>query len=320
MSWIRRRKRRAFRPEVEGEMETRMLPSGFAGHVVGQAEHIAPREFFAHRPPTHVPFGPRVGIQSFFGGQGARVAVGNGEVFNISVYNPANPLIAGGQIHAFPMSGGRVGLLVAGTTQQSVLSIDPQPFPLRVGTAHDFAYRVDNQTQTLNIGEIIVKSGNIYQILGYHTADLSGPIIVNGFGTVDRIALDSILPGGSIDIGGTLNTLDVVHTANFDGGSGLYVGRDLNWMDIGQDLDFSGGSGMYIARDLGLVAQGAKGSDTGGQGALVHGNVNIAPGSSMNFGRYIDAPFTIYGSLNGYSRVNPTAALAKIVSYGGGTP
>ena len=199
MRWNRRRSERAFRPAVEGEMETRMLPSGFAGNLAAHAGNIAPRESFIHRAPTHVPFGPRVGIQSFFGGQGARVAVGNGEVFNISVYDVANPLIAGGQIHAFPMSGGRVGLIVAGTTQQSALSIDPQPFPLRKGTAHEFAYRVDNQTQTLNIGEIIVKSGSIYQILGYHTADLSGPIIVNGFGTVDRIALDTILPGGSID-------------------------------------------------------------------------------------------------------------------------
>ncbi len=320
MRWNRRRSERAFRPAVEGEMETRMLPSGFAGNLAGHAGNIAPREFFVHRAPTHVPFGPRVGIQSFFGGQGSRVAVGNGEVFNISVYNVANPLIAGGQIHAFPMSGGRVGLIVAGTTQQSALSIDPVAFPLRKGTAHQFAYRVDNQSQTLNIGEIIVKSGSIYQILGYHTADLSGPIIVNGFGTVDRIALDTILPGGSIDVGGTLNTLDVVHNANFDGGTGLFVGRDLNWMDIGQDLNFAGGSSMYIARDLGLVAQGSKGTDTGGQGALVHGNVNIAPGSSMNFGRFIDAPFTIYGSLNGYSRVNPTAALGKIIAYGGGTP
>lgn len=294
------RRNRAFKPQLAGQLEERLALS-----------HRAVPPF-----PGAITRGP-LAIQYYHGGQALRVVAPNGQGFNVSLYTYNNLLVPGGIIKAFPMSNGRIGLKLGGTTMNSILSIDPLPFPLRHGTAHSYAQRVALQSHVLNIGAIDVLSGSMYQILGYHTAQLSGPLTINGTGVVDRIALQTITPGGSINLGGTLNTFDVATSATFSNGPGLTVGRDINWMNIGTDLNVLGGANFTIDRDSGLQAQPGKGSDNGGQGAQIYGNLNIGSGSSFTVGRSIDAPFVIYGQVNGASRLHINAGGGNLISFGG---
>ena len=87
---------------------------------------------------------------------------------------PVQPL---GTVRAYGMSGGRVGLIIDGSTNQTEVDISPYPFHQRKGYAHSFAYGQTNQTHILNIGQITVNSGVISAINGFHTADLSGPLV-----------------------------------------------------------------------------------------------------------------------------------------------
>ena len=101
------------------------------------------------------------------------------------------------------MPGGQIGLIVDGTTANSQLEIDPLAFPQRKGYAHSFAYGQQGRSEVLNVGSINVTSGQIGGILGYSDVNLSGPLTIGGTGTVDRIALNNVLPGASIGVGGT---------------------------------------------------------------------------------------------------------------------
>ena len=84
------------------------------------------------------------------------------------------------------------------------LTINPLPQPIRKGYAHSFAYGAGGKDHLLNIGQITVNSGSIGAIEGFHTADLSGPLIAIGARRpIDRIAFNSIQPGASITTGGS---------------------------------------------------------------------------------------------------------------------
>ena len=197
------------------------------------------------------------------------------------------------------MSGGRVGLIIDGSTNQTEVDISPYPFHQRKGYAHSFAYGQANETHILNIGQITVNSGVIAAINGFHSANLSGPLVVSSTQPVDRLSFDALLPGASITTGGDLNTLDVLNGINLNSGPGIVVGRDLNLLNVGQDLDLSNGASITVGRFLGLVPQPPKGTATGanflatnqalvGTGtstivpslsAYIQGNVNIGAGS-----------------------------------------
>jgi hypothetical protein len=206
-----------------------------------------------------------------------------------------------GTVRAYAMPGGRVGLILDGTTTQSELDISPYPFKQRKGYAHSFAYGQTTQSHILNIGQITVNSGEISAILGYHTADLSGPLVVQGTTPVDRIAFQDLLPGAAIFTGGDLNTLDVLNSVNLNSGPGIFVGRDLNLLNVGQDINLSNGASIFVGRFLGTAPQPPKGTATGsnflainqallGTGTAisvpslsgyVQGNINIGPGSTF---------------------------------------
>ncbi|GAC1448899.1 MAG: hypothetical protein NVSMB9_32500 [Isosphaeraceae bacterium] len=229
-----------------------------------------------------------------------------------------------GTVRAYGMPGGRVGLIVDGSTEQQQLTIDPLPFAQRRNYAHSFAYGEGGRSHILNIGSLNVTSGRIQAILGFHSADLSGPLTIGGPGIVDRVAFNSLLPGAAIGIGGTLNTLDIVNSITLTSGPGVSIGRDLNLFNAGGDIVLSNGANFVIGRDLGQLLQPPKGSGTGSSilsvnipsvtngigtvnlqnpvGAYLQGNLTIGPGSSFVIGRTIVQQFRLLGNLNGYTR------------------
>lgn len=244
-------------------------------------------------PVAQFPRGNKVAVQTAHGGQTVIVAAPDGSHFRISLtqfippagqgqsqtstgstvpgtQNPIQGQVPGagvvqpiGTVRAYAMPRGRVGLIVDGTTTQSELNISPEPFPQRKGYAHSFAYGQANQSKVLNVGQITVNSGQIGAILGFHTADLSGPLVSQGTTAVDRIAFNNLLPGASIQTGGDLNTLDILNSVKLDRGPGIVIGRDLNLFNVGQDLTLLNGASVNVGRFLGATPQPPKGTGTG---------------------------------------------------------
>ncbi len=169
-----------------------------------------------------------------------------------------------GTVRAYAIPNGRVGIVVDGSTQNTDLTINPLGEPQKKGFAHSFAYGETSRGHVLNVGQITINSGTIGAIEGFQDTELSGPLVANGTGAIDRIALQSILPGGSITTGGDVNTLDVLNGINLSGaGTGVFIGRDLNLLNVGGDIQLSNGAVFSIGRNLGLVSQPPKGTGTG---------------------------------------------------------
>ena len=227
-----------------------------------------------------------------------------------------------GTVRVYPMPGGAVGIIVDGTTDNTELSINPLPQPIRKGYAHSFAYGQASRDHVLKIGQITVNSGNIGAIVGFHTADLAGPIVVNGTRAVDRMAFRSILPGASITTGGDLNTLDVLQGIHLNG-TNIQIGRDLNLFNVGGDIVLENGASVLVGRDMGLVGQPPKGTGTGSNvlslnapligttfvgnvpppvSAYIQGDLVIGPGGQFGIGRAVDKEIFIGGDINGSSR------------------
>ena len=204
------------------------------------------------------------------------------------------------------------------------LTINPLPQPIRKGYAHSYAYGQSGKDHLLNVGQITVNSGSIGAIEGFHSADLSGPVVISGTQTVDRIAFNSIQPGASIVTGGSLNTLDVLQGITLNTGTSIQIGRDLNLLNVGQNIDLSNGSQIKIGRDIGAILQPPKGTGTGSNvltlnfntlgnivagnlpgsvSAFIQGNLNVGPGSAFVIGRNVAQSIYILGNITGASRV-----------------
>lgn len=290
----RRSDRRAFQPGGEGrpDLESRLLLS--AARVSAKAVEAKGyvQYFTAH------------------GGQIARLIDTDGEVYSVDV-------VGTGTVHAQPMKGGRVRLIVEGSTPSTVVAINPFIFTPEKGTAHDFPDNAGHGDGLLHVGAIKVRTGKIGQILGFQTADLSGPLRVPGKTAVDRIALYALKPGASITTGGDLNTLDVYTDLALGGGPGISVGRDLNFLQLAGNLSVGDGSNFAIGRDIGLNAQPEKGSVGGGQGALIGGDMSIAPTGAFTIGRALDAPFVVNGTITGARQVVVPEGGENFVARGG---
>jgi hypothetical protein len=230
-----------------------------------------------------------------------------------------------GTVRVYPMPFGKIGIVVDGSSPNTELTINPLPQPIRKGYAHSFAYGQSGKGHLINVGQVIVNSGSIGAIEGFHSADLSGPIVIGGTQTVDRIAFNSIQPGASIVTGGSLNTLDVLQGITLNTGTSIQIGRDLNLLNVGQDINLSNGSQINIGRDLGAVLQPPKGTGTGSNvltlnfntlgnsvagnsvpgsvSTFIQGSLNIGAGSAFVIGRAVDYPIYIIGDINGASRV-----------------
>jgi hypothetical protein len=277
----RRASQRAFRPTLDGRLESRLL--------------------LKHNSFIQMP------IQTINGGRGVLITDHDGAQFEATLTSdlqvPTQPAITAGIIVAHTAPGGRFSLKVFGTTTDSILAINPViKSPVKFG-AHNVAVGQAGNDSILHIDSIKVVSGKISEIVGYHSADLSGQITATGTSAVNRIAFEALLPGAGIAVGGDLNTLDVLTSANLDGGPSIVVGRDLNWINTGGNLTLTGGSSLVVGRDIGLVAQPAKGTGPAGQGGLVQGNLVIGPGSQFVVGRSLAAPFVVNGNGTGMSRV-----------------
>jgi hypothetical protein len=339
----RRTRCRAFRPTLDGGLESRYLLSKVTGAFL--LKHPKAGVAFQHNAPpflngtkaipfpvAKVPRGKGIATQVARGGASVIIATPDGSRFIVQVTQfiptaggsqgaspnaqnliqgtfPAGSSTSGtagsipvqpmGTVRAYGMSGGRVGIIIDGSTNQTEVDISPYPFHQRKGYAHSFAYGQANETHILNVGQITVNSGVISAINGFHSANLSGPLIVSSTQPVDRLSFNALLPGASITTGGDLNTLDVLNGVNLNSGPGIVVGRDLNLLNVGQDLDLSNGASVTVNRFLGLVPQPPKGTATGanflatnqalvGTGtsevvpslsAYIQGNVNIGDGS-----------------------------------------
>ena len=269
----RRENRRAFRPTMDGTLETRVL--------------------MAHTS--------LIRAQTAAGGQAVVVTNTDGAKFFVSI-------TGGGTVRATPASQGRVNLFVDGSSSDSMLEVN-RILPRRnTGRAHTFVSSVGANMPRLNIASITVSSGTIGAIEGYQTAVLSGAVNITGSTRVDRIALYSILPGGSITTSGDVNTLDIYSDVTLSGtGAGISIGRDLNWFQTFGNVNITDNANFTVGRDLGNTLQPAKGSGNAGQGTYIKGNLNIDPGSALVINRF--APpvgaggFLVIGSATGASRI-----------------
>ncbi|AGA25003.1 hypothetical protein [Singulisphaera acidiphila] len=302
-------------------------------------------------PVAQYPRGNKIATQTAHGGQSVIVAAPDGSHFKISLtqfippagqgqsqsssgasvpgaQNPIQGQIPGGgpvqpigTVRAYAMPRGRVGLIIDGTTTQSELDISPQPFPQRKGYAHSFAYGQTNQSKILDIGQITVNSGQIGAILGFHTANLSGPLVSQGTTAIDRIAFNNLLPGASIQTGGDLNTLDVLNNVKLDGGPGIVIGRDLNLFNVGQDLTLLNGASVNVGRFLGATPQPPKGTGTGSnflalnQSLLGTGTSTSLPSlSGYVQGDVLIGPGSIFTAAAGIANSSITASTATDAS------
>jgi hypothetical protein len=242
-----------------------------------------------------------------------------------------------GTVRAYPMSGGRVGIIVDGSTQNTELSINPLGEPQKTGFAHSFAYGESNRNHVLNVGQITINSGQIGAVLGFQDTELSGPLVSNGTDAIDRIAFDSLLPGASITTGGDVNTLDILGSADLSGaGTGVFIGRDLNLLNVGGTLTLANGAVFSIGRNLGLVSQPPKGTGTGSNvltlnfnslenttitvslppsvGSFIQGNlvIDTATGSSFTIGNQIFNTMYIEGGIIGFSGLLITTSVSPM--------
>ncbi len=256
-------------------------------------------------------------------GQGGN-ATGTAATSQVSQQNANYPQPIG-TVRAYAMPGGRVGIIVDGSTQNTELTINPLGQRQYKGFAHSFAYGESARNHLLNIGQLTVNSGQIGAIEGYQTAELSGPLTAPGTSQIDRIAFAAILPGASITTGGDLQTLDVLNQIDLSGpGTGISIGRDLNLLNVGGGITLSNGANFQIGRNLGLLAQPPKGTGTGSNvlslnftnvsnsiitvtipsvGSFIQGNVAINPGSVFSMGGMIYNTMYVQGNVTGYSRL-----------------
>jgi hypothetical protein len=249
-----------------------------------------------------------------------------------------------GTIRAYAMPGGRVGLIVDGSTQNTDLTINPLGEPQKKGYAHSFAYGESNRYHLLNIGQITINSGLIGSIEGFQDAILSGPLVSYGTAAIDRIAFYSIEPGASITTGGDVNTLDILNGLDLSGANtGIFIGRDLNLLNVGGSITVTNGANFDIARNLGLVAQPPKGTGTGSNvlslnfttvngnnitvqipslGGYVQGSINVDPGSSFTVGGELYNSLYVEGSVTaGFTPVSSTSTLGTLSRFViGGSP
>lgn len=255
-----------------------------------------------------------------YGGSATLIQDIDGEMWTAYLQDPLDKRAPAGTIRAIPDTGGRVKLLVDGTTENTELVIEPYNKLRPRNQAHSFAAQMGRQNKLLGVSDIMVSSGRINQILGYRTVDLSGTITLAGDTPVSRIAVNSISGAAGIITGGDLNTLNVYNSAVFDGGKGLSIGRDLNWATVYGNLEFRNGAQFIVGRDIGLNTQPDKGTSTGGKGAIVNGNLYIAPTSSWQVGRALDSTFLIEGRFDGANHVTIPIGSGNVQALGGFYP
>ncbi len=233
--------------------------------------------------------------QTAAGGQAVVITGTDGAKFFVSVIN-------GGTVRATPASNGRANIIVDGSTSSTLLEINRVVPKTLTGKSHTFMANGGSNSR-LNLASVTISSGMIGAVEGYQTANLSGPLNITGSTRVDRIALGSILPGGSITTSGDVNTLDIYNNVTLNN-TNISIGRDLNWFQVFGNLSLTNNSSFTVGRDLGGVFQPAKGSGNAGEGAYVGGNLSIDQTSNLVVTRNIpyNAGVLINGNFTGATR------------------
>ena len=329
-----RRRVQAFQPQINGahsgsgmQLESRV--------VLSHATHSGPLYALTANIPgqplpalninhkishsDRIPQGPRPYVQTFVatGGKTAVLVDVDGELYAVHV-------VGHGTVRAKAAPQGRVDLFIYGSDPQTNVSIDPEGAAVGQHSAHQFPTGTTLQDSVLHIRNITITSGNVGQIVGYRTADISGAVVVNSQSnpgpSVNRLAFNSLSPGASINVAGTLFTLDGYNKVTLDGGTGIVVSQDLDAMTVGSTLSLVNGAAIRVGRDLGAVYQAGKGSGPAGIGLTVNGDLIVSNGGTIEVGRYIGGPtFTfqnvIRGSAYGFSTL-PAYVQANTVVYG----
>ena len=290
----RRIDRRAFRPTLDGRLESRSLLSHGGVHV------------------------GIIRAQTARGGQSIIVTDTDSERYQVTALDGTAeaPTAVGATVWARAARGGLVDLVVFGSTVNTELLIEPVPHPglrqtetglprfLR-GKAHDFPLGSRNNDGLLHVNSIRVVSGRLGSISAFRTADLSGPVVVADTTPVDRIAFADLLPGAAIRVGGDLDTLSVLNDIDLRAAPGapvgpdrnlIDVGRDLNVINVGHDVLLRDGASVTVRRNLGLVPQPPKFSDPGGRGGVIEGDLVVGPGSALTAG-FVVAPIQVVGDI-----------------------
>ena len=298
MSDNHRSSRRAFRPGVNLRsdliLESRLLLSMATVSIQGETFHKT----------------KNIEARIAFGGKVAKIRDTELQLWDVVVSGP-------GHILAKPESNGRVMLILDKTDASTTVAINPSSRHFRKGNAHHYPPGATTGNGVLRVGDIMVSSGSIGQILGTQTAELDGVITAKSTAQIDRISFYSYQPGAGIITGGDLNTFDAFKDINLAGGPGISIGRDLNWMQVGGNINVGAGSTFKVGRDIGLTVQIAKGTDPGGQGARVQGNMTIAHGGAFVVGRSVDSTFLVDGFISGASRFTVPSGSANFIARGG---
>jgi hypothetical protein len=356
----RRTVRRAFRPALDGlRLEERVVMS-HAPFLINEYLLTHPQlsnAFKANRPAQRNSHTPPLSsqngnnpvydkgfdnIQTAHGGQSLIVAQPDGSRFRVSLvladnqYPPTLGTETGGTgtavipsainqpqgiVRAYAMPGGQVGIIVDGSTEQQQLTIDPLPFAQRKGFAHSFAYGEAGRSHVLNIGSLEVTNGSIQAILGFHSADLYGPLTIGGITNVDRIAFNALQPGAAIGVGGSLNTLDINNGITLTSGPGISIPGDLNLLNVGTNVILANGASINVGRFAGLTPQPPKGTGTGSN-FLSLNQAQIGTGSSSgltpSISAYIQGDLTI--GPGSFLRIGSGIANSSILGTGSGSP
>ena len=281
------------------------LPAIRINHKVGHTDRI--------------PQSPRNYVQTFVaaGGKVAVLVNTYGSLWAVHVQGP-------GTVRAKAAPQGTVDLYLYGTSPVTTVSVDPETPTPGANTAHQFPSGTALHDGLIHIRNVTVVDGNIGQFLAYKTADLSGNFLVVGQNQpdpfIDRIAFSSLLPGASLQVPGTLFTLDVYNAVSLDGGTGISTGVDLDAMNVGGNVSLVNGASIRVGRDLGAVAQPAKGTGQAGQGLTINGDLVVATGGTIAVGRYFGTPFEfvpiiVRGSTSGISTL-PSNVQSATVVYG----
>ena len=324
----RRTDRRALRPTLDGRLEPRIVLSSARAQQLSGGTYQGGFHF-----------------QVAYGGQAVQIRTPSGGVFVASLANLAGTTAGAGSIHARAVPGDpqhRVDLYLSNTTSQSVLTIDTRGQAFFQSSAHEFNTATSGQPALLNIRNINIterrnQPTTIGQILGYHSANLSGSINVTSATPVDRIAFNSIQQGTRVSLAGDLNTLDVVTDVNLGAGDYFHIGRDLNASQIGGNINVANGGQFTIGRDTGSVVQPLKGSEpaypspvtlpitsTVGSAStlfitnVLGGSINVDPGGTFIIGRRPQNQFLIHGSINlngGTLSANGVEGLAGLTQF-----
>ena len=256
---------------------------------------------------------------------------GAGGTYTQSTPTPASTIIQPsefpqpiGTVRVYAMPNGEVGIIVDGSNDNTELTINPLPHPIRKGYAHSYAYGQSGVTHILNIGQITVNSGSIGGDRGlpYREPGRTACRQRHDDCRSNRLQLP-FMPGASIFVGGTLNTLDVLQGITLNTGhqtASIEIGRDLNLLNVGGNIDLENGSSILIDRHLGAVLQPPKGTGTGSNvlslnlpatttqvaqapqtavSGYIQGSVNIDATSSFVVGGEIFYPLYIIGDVTG---------------------